>query len=86
MDGQNLDRLGIGVEAPAAVFRVGRLGVESFDPPGQPGPERRRAELGCGSLLVQQLGHVPEIGEIALAGDLNENSSGKPLGDQDGSG
>ncbi len=77
VDRQHLHRLGVGLEAAAALLGApvgGRLG----DPLAHPGGEGGDAQPRRGRLLVEQLADVAEVGEQALAEVATEH----PLGER----
>ena len=82
MDGQHLDRLGVGVEPQGAIL-VGAVPVGVGDPLPQPGGQRGNAELLLGRGGVQQLADVAEVGQPALAAQPCEDPPGDRLGRRD---
>ena len=76
VDGQHLDGLGVRLEPPAAVL-VGGVLPGLGDPLGEPGGQRRDAELALGGGLVEELPHVAEVGHGALAVALGEDPGGE---------
>ena len=83
MDRQHLDRLGVGLQPPAALL-VARLLLGLGDPPPQPRRQRGRAELLGRRRGVQELADVAQVGEPALAVDgLREHAPGRPSTERD---
>ncbi len=79
VDGQHLDRLGVGLQAPAGLLLVG-VAAGVGDPPPQPGGQRGHPELAGGRGGVQQLAHVAQVGELALAVGARQQARGHALG------
>ncbi len=82
VDGENLDRLGVGFQAPAALL-VGGVGIGLGDPRPQPGGERARAELLGAGGAVQELTDVAQIGEATLPRGARQDPRRQPLVDGD---
>ena len=66
MDRQHLDRLGVGLEAAAALL-VGRVLARLGDPPAQPAVSAVVPELLGRRRGVQQLADVAQVGQPPLA-------------------
>jgi len=69
MNSQDLDGVGIGIKAPAALLPGSALDVHLGDALRQPGPQRRDAHLAGCRLRVEQFRDVTQIGELAFAAD-----------------
>ena len=68
MDGEDLDRLGVGLEAPAALL-VARVLAGGGDLLAQPRGQRGGAHLLGRRRGVQELADVAQVGQLALAVD-----------------
>ena len=82
MDGQHLNRLGVGIEPQGAIL-VGAVPVGVGDALPQPGRQRGDAELLLGRDGVQELADVSEVGQPALAAQPPEDPPRDRLGRRD---
>ena len=82
VDGQDLDRLLVGLQ-PAAAVLVARVLDGLGDPAPQPADQRGGAELLGGGRRVQQLGDVAHVGQRPLAVHAREDALGQPFAERD---
>ena len=79
VDREDLDGLGVGLQAAAALL-VGGVAVGLGDAPAQPRRQRRRPELLARRGGVQELADVAQVGQPALAVGAREHAAGQALG------
>ena len=82
VDGEHLDRLGVGLQAAAALL-VGRVVPGVGDLPAQPRGERGDAGVLGHRRLVQQLGDVAQVGQAPLAVLGAQHALGQALDERD---
>ena len=79
VDGEDLHRFGVGLEAPAAILVV-RVLPRLGDPPPQPRGEGGGSELLGRRLQMQELADVAQIGELPFAVGAAEHPPRQSLG------
>ena len=74
VDGDDLDRFGVGLESPRPFLVLG-VTCRIVDATSQPRGHRRRSQAFGHTRLVEELGNVPEVGHEAFARAALEHSS-----------
>ena len=82
VDGEDLHRLGVGLQPPAAFLAVGVF-LGFGDPLPQPGGEGRHPQPLGGGGGVEELADVAEVGQVALAARPGQEPGREGLGGVD---